>query len=82
MIHITYDPKFLKTYRKISNKVLKNKIQKQIRKLLINPKSGKPMRNIRKGTRELHISPYRLSYTFDELKKEIVLLEFYHKDEQ
>lgn len=40
------------------------------------------MRNIRKGTREVRVKPYRLSYYYNEEKKLIIFLDFYHKDKQ
>ncbi len=40
------------------------------------------MRNIRKGTRELYVKPFRLSYLYDEEKNLIIFLSFYHKDNQ
>ena len=40
------------------------------------------MRNIRKGTRELYIKPFRLSYEYVKNKNIVYILELYHKDEQ
>ena len=40
------------------------------------------MRHNRKGTREVHIGAYRLSYRLLEEEDIIVFLELYHKDEQ
>lgn len=37
---------------------------KKIAKVIKNPKIGKPMRNVRKGTREVRVKPFRLSYFF------------------
>lgn len=47
-----------------------------------NPEIGKPMKNIRKGTRELHIKPFRLSYSYFKNEDKIILLDLYHKKEQ
>ncbi len=38
------------------------------------------MRYTRKGTRELHLKPFRISYTLEE--DYILLMTIYHKDEQ
>jgi len=57
-------------------------LSKQIEKLIENPEIGKPMRYNRKGTREVYISPYRLSYSYLKEKGIIYLLDLYHKDEQ
>ena len=40
------------------------------------------MRNIRKGTRELYIKQFRLSYLYIKNKDKIILLDFYHKKKQ
>jgi len=73
---------FVKTYKKIKDSLLKQKIEKQIIKIIENPEIGKPMRFNRKGTREVYISPYRLSYIYFEEEQKIIILDLYHKDEQ
>jgi mRNA-degrading endonuclease RelE of RelBE toxin-antitoxin system len=78
---IDYDDKFKKTIKKLDQSV-KIKVKKQIKKIVDEPKIGKPMRNVRKGTREVYVKPYRLSYYYSEEKKLIVFLDFYHKDKQ
>jgi len=40
------------------------------------------MRHARKGTRELYIKPYRLSYAYIKEENKIIFLNLYHKDEQ
>lgn len=37
------------------------------------------MKNIRKGTREVYIKPYRLAYLFDSRKLRMIFIEIYHK---
>lgn len=72
-------------FKRIKNKLDKSiliKLSKQIEKLIENPEIGKPMRYNRKGTREVYISPYRLSYAYLKEKEIIYLLDLYHKDEQ
>ena len=72
-------------FKRIKNKLDKGiliKLSKQIEKLIENPEIGKPMRYNRKGTREVYVSPYRLSYAYLKEKGVIYLLDFYHKDEQ
>jgi len=58
------------------------KIKKQIRKIIQNPEIGKPMKNVRKGTREIYVSPFRISYVFHKNKDTIEFLEVYHKKKQ
>jgi len=57
-------------------------IEKLIKKIIENHEIGKPMRFDRKGTREVYIKPFRLSYAYDKEKDILYLLDLYHKDEQ
>lgn len=80
MVDVIFDPNFKKDFQKIKNKSIKEKITKQISKIKENPNVGKPMMYGRKGTRELYIAPFRLSY---KVVGDIVyILSLYHKDEQ
>ncbi len=79
---IDYEDVFLKKVAKIKDESLKEKVKKQISKIIQNPEIGKPMRFARKGTRELYIKPFRLSYSYIEKENKIVILDFYHKDQQ
>ena len=80
MVNVIFDPNFKKDFKKIKDKSLKEKVIKQISKIKDNPTIGKPMKYGRKGTRELYISPLRLSY---QVKNDtIYILALYHKDEQ
>jgi len=51
-------------------------------KIIQNPDVGKPMRYARKGTREVYIKPFRLSYAYISEEDKIIFLDLYHKDEQ
>ena len=82
MVEIRFDKKFAVIYSKIKEALLKEKIKKQIKKIIENPNIGKPMRNIRKGTRELYIKPYRLSYAYDINEQVVYILDLYHKKKQ
>ena len=82
MVRIAFDPHFEKQIRKIKDNELKNRVKKQIEKIIEDPSLGKPMKYSRKGTRELRIPPFRLSYIYLKKKETILLLSFYHKDEQ
>ncbi len=82
MVTVSYDRYFEKQVRKIKNEEFKQRIKIQIQKIIEDPEVGKPMRFGRKGTRELYISPFRLSYLYEREQDRIVLLSFYHKDEQ
>ena len=80
MVDVIFDPYFKKNFKKIRDKQIKETIIKQISKIKNNPEIGKPMRHTRKGTRELNITPYRLSYKVEG--KIIYVLDLYHKDKQ
>lgn len=82
MVIIAFDTSFQKTFSKIKTASLKEKIIKQLTKLKENPELGKPMMYARKGTRELYISPYRLSYSYIKEEDKLVILDLYHKDVQ
>lgn len=81
MVKIKYHDDFEKIWKKLDSS-LQVKIKKQIAKILVNPEIGKPMRFSRKGTREVYISPFRLSYVYIKEEDKIVLLDLYHKDQQ
>ena len=75
------DPHFEKLFSKLDSNE-KEKIKTQIRKIIWNPKVGKPMRYARKGTREVYIKSFRLSYAYIPQENKVIFLDLYHKDEQ
>lgn len=72
---------FKKAYQKLDNSI-RIKLDKILLKIMENPEIGKPMMYTRKGTRELYVKPFRLSYFYDFNTQILCLLDFYHKDEQ
>ena len=82
MVNVDRRPQFAKIFEKIKDNVLKEKVKKQIEKIIVNPEIGKPMMYSRKGTREVYVSPFRLSYVYIKAEDKIILLDLYHKDEQ
>jgi mRNA-degrading endonuclease RelE of RelBE toxin-antitoxin system len=82
MVEVTFTEEFKNIFYKIKDKLLKDKIIKQLEKIRLNPEVGKPMRNVRKGTREVYISPFRLSYEYFKDKNHVYILDLYHKDKQ
>ncbi len=82
MVTVEYHPSFEKTIRKLKDESLKSRLKKQIAKIIENPEVGKPMRYVRKGTRELYVAPFRLSYAYLKIENTVVFLDLYHKDEQ
>ena len=82
MVTLAFNPKFQTYFSKLKDPLLKEKIIKQIQKIKANPEIGKPMRHDRKGTRELYIKPFRLSYFYIKNEDKVIILEFYHKKKQ
>ncbi len=82
MVTVAFDGRFERTTRKIKDHGLKERVKKQIKKIIENPETGKPMRYTRKDTREVYIAPFRLSYAYLRNEDKIIFLELYHKDEQ
>jgi len=82
MVTVAYEERFKKIVTKVKDASLQQKIKKQIKKIINNPEIGKPMRFSRKGTREVYIPPFRLSYLYVDKEDKIVFLDLYHKDFQ
>jgi len=82
MLNIEHSQNFLKVINKIRDNSTKQKIKVQIKKIIDNPEIGKPMMHDRKGTREVYIKPFRLSYAYLKDEDKVIFLDLYHKDEQ
>lgn len=82
MVEVEFEDQFKKLFSKLKDSALKEKIIKQIMKLKKNPEIGKPMKYARKGTRELYVPPFRLSYLYIKEQELVLILDLYHKDEQ
>jgi len=81
-IQIRTTERFEDFLSKVKDNLFKIKIQKQIEKIINNPEIGKPMMHNRKGTREVYIKPFRLSYSYLKDENLIIFLEIYHKKHQ
>ncbi|MCD4759554.1 type II toxin-antitoxin system RelE/ParE family toxin [archaeon] len=80
MVRVISLDDFKRKFHKIKEGSIKGRIIKQIEKIKANPEIGKPMMYSRKGTRELYVPPFRLSYKIE--KNIVYILDLYHKDEQ
>ena len=78
---VEWDPYFEKLISKIDSGQ-KEKVKTQIRKIIENPEVGKPMRYARKGTQEVYVKPFRLSYIYIPEESKIIFLDLYYKDKQ
>ncbi len=67
----------IKKLSKTKPTVFKN-LKKQILKIVVNPDMGKPLRNVLKNCRRVHIGPFVLIYEI--ARNEIRLLDFDHHD--
>jgi len=82
MVEFIFGKKFRDTFSKLKDNIFKKRIISQLKKIEGNPKVGKPMMYNRKGTRELYIKPFRLSYIYDKSKDKIYVMDLYHKKKQ
>ena len=71
--------KFERDVKKIKDKALKEKLQKQIDKIAENPSLGKPLRYGLKGEWSTYVKAYRLIYKVEGDK--LILLRFEHRKE-
>ena len=82
MVKIDFDENFKRTISKIKDMSIRSRVEKLLLKIRDDPEIGKPMKHNRKGTRELYLPPFRLSYAYDKNNDIVVILDLYHKDEQ
>mgnify|MGYP000733457406 CR=1 FL=1 len=82
MVVVEFLPTFEKRIKNIKDNVQKKKLKKLIAKIIQNPEIGKPIRYGRKGTREVYMKPFRISYSFERSKLIIFFLDLYHKKKQ
>ena len=84
MVNIKFDDHFQRAISKIKDQEMQKSIKNKIRKIIDDPEIGKPMRNVRKGTREVYLGggTFRISYAYYKENNTIEFLDFYHKDEQ
>jgi YafQ family addiction module toxin component len=78
---IIISPDFEKDTKTIVKKdpVLSRRLQRTIANILANPECGKPLRNVLKGRRRVHIGHFVLVYKIDDSNKTITLLRFTHQ---
>ncbi len=74
---IVYTEKFERDVKKTKSSSLKEKLEKQIRKITENPEFGKPLRYGLKGEWTIYVKPYRLIYAVQGDR--LLLLRFEHR---
>lgn len=82
MLNIDPSPNFFKIINKIKDKIIQKRVKKLVKKIIDNPEIGKSMKYARKGTREVYIKPFRISYAYLKNKNTLIFLDLYHKDKQ
>ena len=82
MVNVIFDKSFQRDIEKIKDNTFRERVKKQIEKIIQNPEIGKPMMYNRKGTRKLYAGHFRISYKHHYDIDTIEFLEIYHKDEQ
>lgn len=55
-------------------------VVKKILQIAENPDMGKPLRNVLKGRRRVHVGHFVLLYEVDEKNKRVIFLDFEHHD--
>lgn len=55
-------------------------VVKKILQVAENPEMGKPLRNVLKGWRRVHVGHFVLLYEVDEKNKRVIFLDFEHHD--
>ena len=76
------DEKLILSLKKIAkrNSLLYEKIFKKVKHITENPYSGKPLRNILKNKRRVHIGHLVLLYEIDEKEHKIIFFNLDHHD--
>jgi mRNA-degrading endonuclease RelE of RelBE toxin-antitoxin system len=82
MVEVEFTKEFSSIFLKIKEDSMKSKIMKQLKKIKENPEIGKPMQHARKGTREVYVKPFRLSYAYHLRENVLYILDLYHKKRQ
>ncbi len=78
MVDVIYTEKFEREFKKADFSI-KEKIRKQIKKIIENPEIGKPLRYNLKGERTIYVKPFRLIYSFSN--NTVYFLRFEHRKE-
>ena len=75
---VVHSERFKAEFRKIKDEGMKNRLKKQIAKIVGNPDFGKPLRYNMSGERTIYVKPYRLIYSIEGDK--LILLRFEHRN--
>ncbi len=76
MVRTIYTEKFEKDVKKVDS-FIKQKLIKQVKKIIDNSEIGKPLKYDLKGERTIYVKHYRIIYTFRE--GVLIFLRFEHR---
>jgi addiction module RelE/StbE family toxin len=74
---IIWTKKFEEDFKKIRDRATQNRLEKQIKKIRLNPNFGKPLRYNLRGEWTIYVKPHRLIYKVEGDK--LILLRFEHR---
>jgi addiction module RelE/StbE family toxin len=74
---VVWTRKFERELRRLRDRFIKDRVKKQIEKILDDPETGKPLRFDLKHERSIYIPPYRLIYAVHG--ETLYLLRFEHR---
>ncbi|AFV22497.1 hypothetical protein Mpsy_0286 [Methanolobus psychrophilus R15] len=83
---MTYDIIISPTFEKDAKAILKKdsalstRIHKTVTSILENPECGKPLRNVLKGYRRVHVGHFVMIYKIDDTSNTLTLLKLTHHD--
>jgi addiction module RelE/StbE family toxin len=75
---IVWTQKYEEDVKKIKDRSIILRLEKQIKKIVSNPDFGKPLRYGLKSEWTIYVRPYRLIYKVE--KNALILLRFEHRD--
>lgn len=71
--------KFERDVKRLRDKRIKERIDSEVKRIVKNPDTGKPLRYGLKGEKTIRIRPYRIIYAVEG--NSLILLRFEHRDE-
>jgi mRNA-degrading endonuclease RelE of RelBE toxin-antitoxin system len=81
MVEVVRRASFDKKVKHIKDGKLKERIKKQIRRIIEDPENtGERLRYDRKSERKIYIPPFRLIYAYDRVEDIIYLIDFDKRD--
>jgi addiction module RelE/StbE family toxin len=73
--NVIWTENFERELKRLKDSAVKERVKRQVEKILENPEAGKPLRFELKGERSLRIPPYRLIYAMQGTTLYLLRLE-------